>query len=62
MVAMIAAENTWTPSPMGTPRYALDGLGGHTRARASANKPISITPPPEAKLLRSQLGPEQGTT
>ena len=48
----------------GGPRYliGLQGLGGHTRARAMANKPINITPPPEAKLLRIQLGPEQGTT
>ena len=41
---------------------SLQGLGGHVRARAIANKPISITPPPEMRLLRIQLGPEQGTT
>jgi hypothetical protein len=32
------------------------------RVRAIASKPISAKPPPEVKLLRSQLGPEQGTT
>jgi hypothetical protein len=46
-----------------TPRkLGLQGLGGQIRARTISNKPSSATPPPEAKLLRSQLGPEQGTT
>jgi len=43
-------------------RCLFHGLEGHVRARAMANKPISITPPPEMRLLRIQLGPEQGTT
>ena len=42
-----------------TPRQGWEDI---LRARTIASKPISITPPPEVKLLRSQLGPEQGTT
>jgi hypothetical protein len=50
------------PTGVGDRRLGLHGLGAQLRARAIANKPISITPPPEMRLLRIQLGPEQGTT
>jgi hypothetical protein len=64
----MARDDRWhgrdADSPLtmaGGPRYLFQGLEGHVRARAIDNKPISITPPPEAKLMSSQLGPEQGT-
>ena len=66
---LLSAERPWWSRQVGPPitrgrgrRLGLQGLGGQKRARTIANKPISITPPPEVKLLRIQLGPEQGTT
>ena len=42
---------------------AASGFAGFClRDRINANTPTKIMPPPEAKLLRSQLGPEQGIT
>ena len=43
-------------------RSAVCALPRLPRARATANNPSSITPPPEVKLLRISLGPEHGTT